>query len=380
MKKPQEVLKQAYKEAEKVNGKNQFAKFDTSIRQDIDLLIKNISENKSIVSALVTSLLKKIINPEQDIRLHRTDFNNGYSARSLDTEITTPFFKDKFPRYANKETSFLTLSTRERIKWTKKEGNALKIRNKALKESFLNVFENIEERKQDPNKYLVYIFARLIELTQKDNLAFKVISKQFDKIGTLNINLILKMLKEHFSLKHSSRLPVIAIYSIYEILILVFKRYQNKKLLPLQVHTSSDKHGYGDIEVYDNKGQPFEIVEIKHKIPLDKKLIFDVIKKTEKTKIDRYYILTTYKSGFESKEELEEVTKYTLQLKKQGGIDIIPNGIIPTLKYYLRFIDDYKLFIESYSNNLVKDAKNSTEVKPFHIRKWNNILEKYGLD
>lgn len=36
------------------------------------------------ISALVTSLVKNITDPKQDIRLHRMDFKGGYSARSLD--------------------------------------------------------------------------------------------------------------------------------------------------------------------------------------------------------------------------------------------------------------------------------------------------------
>lgn len=79
--------------------------------KEIDFLIEKIDSNKSIVSTLVTSLVKKILEPKQDVRLHRTDFENGYSARSLDTKITTPFFKNHFPKYANKESSFLTLAT-----------------------------------------------------------------------------------------------------------------------------------------------------------------------------------------------------------------------------------------------------------------------------
>lgn len=374
-----QILEQAYKKAEIIVKKNQLNAFKETIRTDVDLLIDKIEQNKSIVSALVTSLVKKIIEPTQDIRLHRIDFENGYSARSLDTKYTSPFFKNYFPKYANKESSFLTLSTRERIKWTKKDGNTLKIRNKNLKISFLNIFDQIEVHNKKPKDYLNYLFAKLIVLSLQDELILQSASKQFKTIGTLNINLILEMLQKHFSEKLSSRLPVIAIYSIYQILIPILKRYENKKLLPLQVHTSSDKHGFGDIEIYTKNNKPFEIVEIKHNIPLDKYLIFDIVKKTESTTIDRYYILTTYKAGFENEEIEKSVNKFIMQIKQQKGIDIIANGIITTLKYYLRFIDDYKQFIKIYTQNLVNDTKTSTEVKSFHIEKWVEILKEYKI-
>ncbi len=374
-----EELETALSDANQLIASGEATNVSPKIRKDIDLLIEKIGSNKSIVSALATSLLKKIIEPKQDVRLHRTDFENGYSARSLDTRITSPFFKEHFPKYANKESSFLTLATREKIKWNKENGVNLKIRSKKLKESFLNVFEQIEEYNQNPKTYLIYLFANLIELSKQDELIFKLAKEDSKDISTINIQIVLEMLQKHFAIKLSSRLPVVAIYSIYEILLPKFERFKNKKLLPLQVHTSSDKHGFGDIEIYDEAENPFEIIEIKHNIPIDKYLIFDIVKKIEKVEIDRYYILTTYKNGFENAKTEKEVSEYILEIKRQKGFDIIANGILTTLKYYLRFIDNYNSFIEIYTKNLITDAENSTAVKSFHIEEWSKILEFYKI-
>jgi len=373
------VLEEVYKEAQIILNKNRLDNIDATLKKDIDLLIDKIEGNKSLVSALATSLLKKIIDPKQDIRLPRTDFENGYSGRSLDTRITSPFFKKYFPKYANKETSFLTLSTRERIKWTIDDGNNLKIRNKNLKKCFLDVFDQIETHNKNPRNCLCYLFAKLIDLTNKEDFIFQIAKKTNIEIGTLNINIILAMLKEHFSIKLSSRVPVIAIYSIYEILIPLLKRYDKKILLPLQVQTSSDKHGFGDIEIYDEKNLPFEIIEIKHNIPIDKYMVFDVVKKIKGTNINRYYILTTYARGFENQEIEQLVNKFIMYINAKKNIDIIANGIITTLKYYLRFIDDYNLFLNIYTKNLINDARHSTEIKSFHIEKWIEIKNKYGF-
>jgi DNA (cytosine-5)-methyltransferase 1 len=375
----EDVLEEVYKEAQIIFKENRLDNIDATLKKDIDLLIDKIGSNKSIVSALATSLLKKIIDPKQDIRLHRTDFENGYSARTLDTKITSPFFKKYFPKYANKESSFLTLATREKIKWTINDGNNLKIRNKNLKKCFLDVFDQVEAHNKNPRNYLCYLFVKLIELTNKEDLIFEIAKKTNIKIGTLNINTILAMLKDHFSIKLSSRLPVIAIYSIYEILIPLLKRYDRKKLLPLQVHTSSDKHGFGDIEIYDEKYLPFEVVEIKHNIPIDKYMVFDIVKKINGTNINRYYILTTYARGFENQEIEQLVNKFIANINAERNIDIIANGIITTLKYYLRFIDNYNLFLNIYTKNLINDARRSTEIKSFHIEKWIEIKNKYGL-
>ena len=374
------VLKNALMKAQKiVDGKTKNV-IPKIIVKKVDFMIGKIGSNKSLVSALVTSFVKKIINPQQDIRLHRTDFIGGYSARSLDTIYISPFFKNHFLKYANKESAFLTLATRERVKWTKTDGKNLKIRNTELKLTFIDILDEIENGKQTANNYLIAFFVALINLSKKDEQIFEIAKNQDVKKKALNINIILEMLEKHFENKLSSRLPVVAIYSIYEVLIPLLTRYNNKKLIDLAVHTSSDKRGFGDIEVYNNQNKPYEIVEIKHNIPITKDLIFDIVKKTEKSKIERYYILTTYKYGFESLEIEREINELILKIKIGRNIDIIANGILTTLKYYLRFIDDYKLFLKKYTENLIKDAKQSTEIKDFHIQSWTNILKKYNKE
>lgn len=371
-----QILGKCYNEARKKQKKS----FPQIIVENVDILISNIDKNKSLLSALVTSLAKKVINPKQDVRLHRTDFENGYSARTLDTNAITPFFKNYFPKYANKESSFLTLATRERIKWTKKDGHQIKVRNKDVKNSYLELFDAIEKNKIEPEKCLTYIFLKLYKLSEQHKQIFDETIERSDFTDIININMVIKMLEQHFGTKLSSRLPVIAIYSIYQELFKVVKRYDGKILRDLNVHTSSDKHGYGDVEIWNNDNTPYEMVEIKHNIPIDRNSIFDIAKKSENTTIKRYYILTTCKDNFLSKDEEEYINKFILKIKKDKDLEIIANGIIYTLKYYLRFIIDYKHFIQVYTNNLIVDAKNSTEIQNFHIIKWREILEKHCLE
>ncbi len=375
-----EILNEAFNKV-KNNPQKVIENIASEHKIDIDVLIENIERNKSLISVIITSLIKKISTPNQDIRLHRTDFENGYSGRTLDTKVTIPFFKTNFSRYANKETGFLTLATREQIKWTKEEGNNLKIRNKKLKESFLNILDNVQNGIVSPKIYLEYLLTKLILLTEQETLNFNFANQQTIEINaTLNINIILNMLSKHFNQKLGSRLPVIAIYSIYQILVPILKRYENKYLKSLQVHTASDKKGYGDIEIYTKDEKPFEIIEIKHNIPIDKNLIFDIDKKTQNTNINRYYILTTYANVFNCKETEQEIQNIVLEINKQRSLDIIVNGILSTLKYYLRFIDNYQEFINIYTRTLIQDAQNSAEITLAHIESWKKVLEKYKTD
>ena len=113
------ILEETLTKAKKETMKECNIAFSKVITEKTCFMVSYIDSNKSLISALVTIFVKKIIEPKQDIRLHRTDFFKGYSARTLDTKYITPFFKVNFPKYANKESAFLTLATREKIKWTK---------------------------------------------------------------------------------------------------------------------------------------------------------------------------------------------------------------------------------------------------------------------
>ncbi|MDR1867370.1 MAG: hypothetical protein LBQ77_03765 [Treponema sp.] len=282
------VLEELHAQAVSLFETNTKPSYSLAIIENIDILIQEIDKNKSIISALVTSLLTKMCAPEQDIRLHRTDFEDGYSARGLDTSITTPFFKKYFPRYANKESGFLTLATREKIAWTQDDGQSLKIRNKQVKNSFLTIINLVENKTIETPETLVYLFYRLYGLSLQYKQVFDETIETVNVAGILNIQTILMMIEKHFAMRLSSRLPVVAMYSLYQLL---FERglYPHNILRPLNVHTASDKHGYGDIEVWNTDNTPFEMVEIKHNISIGRNLVFDAVKKSENTTIQRYY-------------------------------------------------------------------------------------------
>jgi DNA (cytosine-5)-methyltransferase 1 len=356
--------------------------FSKLVEARVAVLMTHLLKNKSVVAALCTSLLKKIIDPEQDIRLPRTEFEDGYSGRSLDTHVITPFFKRHFPRYANKETAFLTLATRESIRWTLTDGQALKIRNDELKHVFLEVLDAIQQQPALAQEYLQCLLHELY-LRAKDEahifdnfLSNNFLSTQ-EMVGSWSIYRITNMLREHFAMPSSSRLPVIALQTAYQLLLPSVTRYAGKRIEPLEVHTSSDRKGFGDIEIFDEHGQPFEVVEIKHNIPLDRYIIADIVKKARNTSIQRYYALTTNEPNFTSSEEEAEVQEFVPHIKHQSGLEVIPNGMIPSLKYYLRFVEDYADFLRRYAENLVADAQISTEITPKHLQEWQSITDRY---
>lgn len=331
----------------------------------ITTIVNNAETQKSVLAVLITSLLKKIENPKQDIRLHREEFKNGYSGRSLDTNVVTPWLKEHFPRFAHKESGWLTRSIEQPRPFTKKFPG--KIRNKNVKSAFLSVLEDVEEESANPENYLVGIFVLLLDKISREMETVEEVTKIKYAEG-ISINLILEMLAEHFSIARSSRLPVVAIYSIYQVLSRNVEIYKDKKLQPLKSHTTSDRYmGYGDIEVYYSDGKPFEIVEIKHKIPIDLTTIQDVLRKIQDTPIKRYFILTTAEPN--SKGDEKKIFNFLNNIKRTYNIDIIPNGILQSSKYYLRFIPDVIKFVNLYAENLKGEFQQTTDIKEIHIKK-----------
>ncbi|GAB4498964.1 MAG: hypothetical protein OHK0052_13150 [Anaerolineales bacterium] len=64
----------------------------------------------------------------------------------------------------------------------------------------------------------------------------------------------------------AARLPVLALYSAYNLLIPDVKRYAGKTLASLQAHTSPDSRSksLGDIDINSPDGTCFESLEIKY--------------------------------------------------------------------------------------------------------------------
>jgi DNA (cytosine-5)-methyltransferase 1 len=366
-------------EIKKDNGESFLKKLNNNQRNWLFEIVSNAESFKAIATVLTTSLVKKIDNPKQDIRYHKNELRGGYSGRTFDTKFITPFFKKYFPRFAMKESGWLTRSIEQPHPFTFKFPG--KIRNKDVKQSFLQILNDIEENKTKPENYLLALF---VLLSREINRSVTLLSKTslVTQRKTLTINSIIESLKEHFFTKYktagASRLPVIAVYSIYEIILNDIARYKGKKLLPLKSHVASDiKAGeIGDVEMIDGKKKSiFEGVEIKHGIPIDFLIVRDTYEKIKNIPIERYYILTTAEPNIKRGEE-RKVAQLVADIRKNHGCEIVVNGLAPSLKYYLRLIENLGEFIKRYTKNLKNEASLSTVIKIEHLEKWNEIMKK----
>lgn len=329
---------------------------------NLDIILQHSEGRKGVFTVLFTSLIYKIYKPDQDVRLHQANFKKGYSGRTFDTKYITPFLKNKnFP--SPSETGWLTrtLETNSPYNLDYKPN----ISPKQLKSSFLYILDKIENG-SNSKEYALYLIQGLI--IQRN-------AQQIDLAKPLNlpISTIITLLSKHFDTKYSaegaSRLPVLALYAVYQCLLNETKRFENKTLLPMESHTSADTRSgrIGDIDIVDEKERAFEAVEVKHGIAITTQLVKDAFEKFKTTQVNRYYLLSTANIDVA---QTDEINKEIERIKNIHGCHVIANGLTNSLKYYLRLLSDTSEFIENYVNLIETD----TALKFEHKKEWNNII------
>ena len=361
---PIQFLNKLYKESMTLVGSADSIQTNLpiTITERLDLILAKSESSKGVLTVIVTSAVYKSLYPNQDIRNHQTSIDEGYSGRTFDTKFITPFLKQvKFPAMA--ESGWLTRSLEQKVPYSLNYSGA--IRPKALKTAFLEIIDYINMG-INLDEVLSYLFQGLI---------IKRNSHQIDLAKPLNLPIatIVSLLSNHFHASYSSegasRLPVLALYAVYQCLIQETRRFQGKELLEIQSHTSADSRSgrIGDIDVVDEKGKTFEAVEVKHGIPITAALVRDSFEKFKTTQVNRYYLLSTANI---KQDEVEVIDKEIERIKNIHGCHVIANGLTHSLKYYLRLITDTSEFIENYVNLIETD----NALKYEHKKQWNNII------
>lgn len=326
----------------------------------INNILKYSEKAKGVLSVLITSLTHKIINKNQDIRYHKNKLENGYSGRTIDTKFITPFLKENnFPHMA--ESGWLTRSLELDFPYNLEYPGQIKPDN--LKQSFLKIIDNIEDKGKNPTFYLYYIFYKLIE----DRNLKQVFLAKPTNLTTYHIR---NILNKHFHHKYSThggaRLPVLAIYAAYQCLLKELHKYKDKTLIALENHTASDLHTgkVGDIQINHNE-KVYEAIEVKHGIKISSQIIFNAYEKFKVFPIKKYYFLTT--SEIDDHIYNSDIVK----VHKLHGCEIHIENVTEHIFNILKNIENPYDFIENYVNALMQDAT----IKYEHKSQWNNIIE-----
>lgn len=362
-----EKLLQAYENSANIE-RNKDA-IPVSYQKFISIIAENCSQSKGVYTVLITLLVHKTLNSDQDIRVHQAQIVGGFSGRNIDTRYITPTLQELgLPAMA--ESGWLTRSLEQPHPYTLDYPG--KISNKSVKEAFLNIIDWVQKNPDQAELVLKILLNKVIQNTNSNQVKIiQIVNNQ-----KFNIKNIVDMLSEHFNFNYkthgASKLPVLAFYGIYKILIKEVERYKLCNLKKLASHTASDltSKSAGDIEIFDKDNKLFEVVEIKHGKKIDIQMIRIAKGKIIKYNPQRYCI---FSSDELKKSDLELIDIEVNEIARIYECQLIVNGTIPTLKYYLRLITSLDDFIQIYSMLVESDL----ELQANHKIKWNEVLSKY---
>lgn len=318
------------------------------VKSKLTLIANNSQKQKGVFTVLTTLLIHKAHNPNQDIRKHQSNMENGFSGRSIDTRHITPTLK-KLDLPAMAESGWLTRSLEQPHSYNLKYPG--KIQNKKIKKAFLEVIDYVQNNPKKTEECSVFLIYSVKKIVKNQTNIKKLTDEE-----SLDIEKIISFLDKCFSYQYrghgGSKIPVIAIYSIFTILIEETERYKNCKLKPLGSHTASDRTSKtsGDIEIFNASNSLEESIEIKFGKAIDPHLIRNIKDKIYKHNPRRYCVFST--KPIKNK---NEISKIISEIRNQHGCHLILNGVLPTLKYYLRLISSKKDFLNKFLEMIMND-------------------------
>ncbi len=357
----------------KTFDKTHIARISTELRnksllEDTDLIIERSYTQKGVFTVLVTLLFYKIKHDKQDIRLHKVELvdsinpnKKGFSGRSFDTKHITPNLK-KLGLPSMAESGWLTRSLEQAAPYDLNFPGKI---SGGVKNAFLNILNEVEVNNFSPNKVLIYLI----------NKAFIKASENIIKIDRLDnaesisilevVSILDRQFHNNYSTSGAAKLPMLAFHAIYQILLKELNKFSGCSLPEIGSYTASDRtsNTAGDLEVFNMNGVLQEAIEIKLNIPIDLHMVRRAKEKIYKFNPKRYYILSTAEILIS---DLPDIYKEIDEIKREHGCQLILNGVLHTLKYYLRLIDRVEEFIIIYSKLIEEDS----ELKSIHKQYW----------
>jgi DNA (cytosine-5)-methyltransferase 1 len=357
------VLEELYIEAEKVSSAGNYENLENTLGAEVFSQCKELASTRHASRGVALTLTAfKIVNATQDIRRHKAEQEGGFSARGFDSRCTVPFLERHSLPY-NVESHWLsqTFSFAGPFETTL----TLPTNPKKLGPMFLRILHAVESSSSISiaTAVGVLILTQLIDARNRGRVALT-------RPKNLSIDQVLELLRAHFFAKYKTnapRLPQVAIYALYECMMPTISRYHGYKLQPLErMKTANRKSGtVGDIDVNFND-QPIEAVEVKHGVRISKLHVAEAIQKIKSASVERYLILST--AGIQG-EDAKAINELSVDFRKSNGCEIIVNGVIETIGYYLRLLRSTNDFVNQYTKKLEVDEDLDYE----HRLAWNRL-------
>jgi DNA (cytosine-5)-methyltransferase 1 len=314
-----EKLIQSYESSENIEDIQELINIEE--QEFLTEIAQKCFQQTGVYTVLITLLVHKTLYPDQDIRCHQSNMKGGFSGRTIDTQHITPTLKELgLPAMA--ESGWLIRSLEQPYPYTVDYNG--KISDKAVKKAFLQVIGYVQSKPDQAEIILRFLLHQVRKGTEKS----KVIITRLSNADKLDINTILSCLNEHFEFGYktsgASKLPVLAFYTIYQLLVLEVERYKSCSLKQLGSHTASDltSKSAGDIEIFDKNKNLIEAIEIKHGKKIDMQILRIAKDKIVRFNPRRYCIFSS------ADIEVSQAEVIALEIKniaKEHGCQIIIN-------------------------------------------------------
>lgn len=223
-----------------------------------------------------------------------------------------------------------------------------------VKTEFLRILDAVSSNRVQSIEVLAAFFR--LELAEKEHRSESAdwLAKH-SAAQDVSIAKIIEILSTHFEMPRSARLPVLAIQAIYYAIIPHIDRYDGMSLSELSEHSAADENtgAVADIEVKDNEEDLFEAVEVKHGVVIDDNIVRRSCNKVRESTASRYYILSTNPKVAVTQDGQRLISA----LLREHGCQLVINGVLPTIKYYLRLLEEPSKFLTAYQNLLMSDRR-----------------------
>lgn len=359
---------------ESVRSSVEIASSPTSLDPDVLQMILDFHENipraTSAFTNIVTCLISNVVDNSIDPRYHRkpgdgmpepeTGKNNWFSGRTISEKIIYNWLDAAGYRTAKSGWQTRTFERPKPYSLEYEENIA------HVKSEFLGLLDLVVQGKATSKDILVEFF-RLEEIVKsKKQALYNKVAKNTAG-NELMITDIMNAFQMHFVT--SARTPVLAIYAVYKLVVDQIEAYDDLQLLELGAHEAADIRtgAIGDIELADSDGDVIEALEIKHNIPVDLPILTKAEEKIRASQVKRYYILTTHKNCNFIDTDMANVVK---RVYDEHGCQIIINGVVPTMKYYLRLVTNPSKSLDDYGELLTSDKA----IRFPHVQEWEKIL------
>lgn len=341
------------------------------LQSSLDGLHARAQAASAAFTNIVTCLSIKAARPDADIRYHQTQIQKdtdrpaGVNFRGISEDIVYPWLSRHRFEGAKSGWQTRTLERPKPYLLTYDENIA------HVKTEFLAVFDEVEEHGQSAICALTYLIWKQVQRREEVRITLAIPKTQ-------DIKTIVELFRLHFfhsyrGAKGASRLPVLALHAVYSVMVPQLRRYAGKTVKPLHEHSAADSQtgSIGDIEISDDATlEIFEAVEVKHEITITEAIAADVQLKVMDKAISRYYILTTHSSC----EADAGAGKIIDNIRAVYDCQVIANGVIPTILYYLRLLEDPSDVFPAYVELLQSDKAIAHE----HRTAWNEVVKSVG--